>query len=84
MNHKLQGDFRVWLVIYVELFTFGVIFTGYAIAHYHNVELFNSSQLMLNKSAGFLNTLLLITASWLVMRAVENIKNLYVLNFEKR
>lgn len=77
MNHKLQGDFGVWLVIYVELFTFGVIFTGYAIARYHNVELFNASQLMLNKSAGFLNTLLLITASWWVMKAVENIKNIY-------
>jgi len=76
-NKELQGDFGVWLVIYVELFTFGVIFTGYAIARYHNVEMFNESQLLLNKSAGFLNTILLLTSSWLVMRAVENIKNVY-------
>jgi len=74
---ELQGDFGVWLVIYVELFTFAVIFTGYSIARHQNIELFNESQLLLNKSAGFLNTILLITSSWLVMRAVENIKNVY-------
>ena len=76
-SQELQGDFGVWLVIYVELFTFGVIFTGYSIARYHNVEIFNESQLLLNKSAGFFNTILLITSSWLVIKAVENIKNIY-------
>jgi len=76
-SQELHGDFGVWLVIYVELFTFGVIFTGYSIARYHNVEMFNESQLLLNKSAGFLNTILLITSSWLVVKAVENIKNSY-------
>ena len=76
-SKELQGDFGVWLVIYVELFTFGVIFTAYSIARYNNVEMFNESQLLLNKSAGFLNTILLITSSWFVVRAVENIKNIY-------
>jgi nitric oxide reductase NorE protein len=76
-SKELQGDFGVWLVIYVELFTFGVIFIGYSIARYNNVEMFNESQLLLNKSAGFLNTILLITSSWLVMKAVENIKDVY-------
>ena len=77
VKKELQGDFGVWLVIYVELFTFAVIFIGYSIARHNNVEMFNESQLLLNKSAGFLNTILLITSSWLVMRAVENIKNTY-------
>ena len=76
-SKELQGDFGVWLVIYVELFTFGVIFTGYSIARFYNVEMFNESQLLLNKSAGFLNTILLITSSWLVMKAVENIRDIY-------
>jgi nitric oxide reductase NorE protein len=77
IKKELQGDFGVWLVIYVELFTFAVIFTAYSIARHNNIEMFNESQLMLNKSAGFLNTVLLITSSWLVMKAVENIKNVY-------
>jgi nitric oxide reductase NorE protein len=81
IKKELQGDFGVWLVIYVELFTFAVIFTGYSIARHNNIEMFNESQLMLNKSAGFLNTVLLITSSWLVMKAVENIKNIYA-NFD--
>ena len=76
-SQELQGDFGVWLVIYVELFTFAVIFMGYSIARHQNIELFNESQLLLNKSAGFLNTILLITSSWLVVKAVENIKNIY-------
>ena len=76
-NSELQGDFGVWLVIYVELFTFAILFVGYAIARSQEVEVFNSSQLMLNKTAGLLNTLLLITASWWVMKAVENVKNIY-------
>ena len=76
-TQELQGDFGVWLVIYVELFTFAILFMGYALARSFNVELFNDSQLMLNKTAGFVNTLLLITASWLVMKAVENIKDIY-------
>jgi len=77
IKKELAGDFGVWLVIYVELFTFAVIFTGYVIARYYNVEMFNASQLLLNKSAGFSNTVLLITSSWLVIKAVENIKDIY-------
>jgi nitric oxide reductase NorE protein len=77
VKKELQGDFGIWLVIYVELFTFAVIFIGYSIARHNNIEMFNESQLMLNKSAGFLNTILLITSSWLVIKAVENIKNVY-------
>jgi len=76
-NSELQGDFGVWLVIYVELFTFAVLFIGYAIARSYSVDIFNESQQMLNKTAGMVNTLLLISASWLVVKAVENVKNLY-------
>ena len=76
-TQELQGDFGVWLVIYVELFTFAILFMGYALARSFDVELFNDSQLMLNKTAGFINTLLLITASWLVIKTVENIKDTY-------
>jgi len=76
-TQELQGDFGVWLVIYVELFTFAILFMGYAIARSYNVEIFNDSQLMLNKTAGLVNTLLLITASWFVMRAIENVKDIY-------
>lgn len=73
---NLPGDFGVWLVIYVELATFGALFAGYAIARYFNVDVFNASQLLLNKSSGLLNTLLLITGSWFVIKAIEAIREL--------
>ena len=47
IKKELQGDFGVWLVIYVELFTFGVIFSGYVLARFYDVETFNESQLLL-------------------------------------
>ena len=77
LHTELQGDFGVWLVIYVELFVFAVIFTGYCIARYYHVEVFNASQLMLNKSIGLINTLLLITSSYYVAKALENVKDIY-------
>lgn len=72
---ELEGDFGVWLVIYVELATFGALFIGYAIARSFNEEVFNASQLFLDKNAGFINTILLITASFFVIKAVEIIQN---------
>ena len=74
-DQELEGDFGVWLVIYVELATFGALFIGYAIARSLNVEVFNTSQLLLDKNAGFINTVLLITASFFVIKAVEVIQD---------
>ncbi len=68
------GDFAIWIVIYVELVTFGALFLTYAYKRHLDVELFNESQLMLNQLAGFVNTIVLITSSYLVVRAVEIIK----------
>lgn len=68
------GDFAIWIVIYIELITFGALFLGYAYTRRLHVELFNDSQLLLDQRAGFINTLILITSSWLVVKAVSAIK----------
>ena len=70
------GDFAIWIIIYVELVTFGALFLGYAYTRRLHVELFNDSQLLLDQRAGFVNTLILITSSWLVVKAVNAIKSL--------
>lgn len=70
------GDFGIWIVIYMELFTFGALFLGYAFVRRLNVDLFNESQLLLDQRAGFVNTLILITSSWFVLKAVEAIKHM--------
>ena len=65
------GDLAIWFFILAELLAFGVFFAAYAFGRAHNVELFNEMQLTLNRPAGALNTVLLITASWCVARGVE-------------
>lgn len=75
IKHKYPpGDFGIWIIIYIELFTFGALFIGYAFSRRLHVELFNQSQLLLDQRAGFINTLILITSSWLVVKAVHSIK----------
>ena len=68
------GDFGIWLVVYIELMTFGLLFIGYAFARRLDVELFNESQLLLDQRFGFINTILLITSSYFVVKAIESIK----------
>ncbi|MCW9024307.1 MAG: cytochrome c oxidase subunit 3 family protein [Gammaproteobacteria bacterium] len=68
------GDFAIWFFIYAELLAFGVFFVTYAFARTYNVEMFNASQLELNRTAGAINTVLLITSSYFVIRAVAAIR----------
>lgn len=68
------GDFGIWLVIYIELFTFAGLFIGYAFSRRKDIELFNSSQELLQQGFGFINTILLISSSYFVVKAVNSIK----------
>jgi len=65
------GDLAIWFFILAELLAFGVFFAAYAFARARHVELFNAMQQTLDRPAGALNTVLLITGSWCVARAVE-------------
>jgi nitric oxide reductase NorE protein len=70
------GDFGVWIIIYIELLTFGLFFIGFAISRQSQVEIFNTSQLLLDQRFGFINTVLLITSSYFVVQAVRIIKTI--------
>lgn len=72
-NHP-PGDLAIWVFILAELLAFGVFFTAYAVTRMKNVALFDEMQLTLDRQAGAVNTLLLITASWCVARAVVAIQ----------
>ena len=80
MTHRVEkkllppGDFAIWIIVYVELFTFALLFVGYAFSRRLDVALFNESQLMLDQRFGFANTLILITSSFFVVKALESIK----------
>ena len=76
----LPGDLAIWFFIFMELLVFAIAFLAYAIMRAQHVELFNQYQLTLNKESGAANTLLLITSSYFVIRAVyaitaDNVKS---------
>ena len=76
----LPGDFAIWLFIFMELLVFGIFFIVYAVMRVQNLELFNEYQLTLNRELGAANTLLLITSSYFVVRAVHAIRQNNVKN----
>jgi nitric oxide reductase NorE protein len=72
---RLAGDLAVWLIILAELLAFGILFLSYAFARTFDVALFNASQRTLDLTSGAINTALLITGSWCVVRAVQAVKH---------
>ena len=71
---ELPGDFAIWIFICAELLVFAVFFLAYAFARSGDVEMFNHFQQTLDKESGALNTFVLITSSYFVVRAVQAIK----------
>lgn len=71
---RLRGDLGIWLIILAELLTFAILFVSYAFARSREVALFNAAQATLNLNAGAINTVLLITGSWCVARAVQAVR----------
>jgi nitric oxide reductase NorE protein len=68
------GDLAIWVFILAELSAFFVLFATYAFTRRKHLELFREMQGTLDVDAGMINTLLLITGSWCVARAVAAIK----------
>jgi len=71
----IPGDLAMWIIIFAELLVFGIFFIAYAVVRINNLELFNQSQLTLNREMGAINTILLITASYFVVMAIHALKN---------
>ncbi len=69
----LPGDFAIWFFIFAELLVFAIAFIAYAVARQQNLAMFNHYQLTLNRELGAANTLLLITASYFAVRAIQAI-----------
>lgn len=70
----MPGDFAIWFFIFSELLVFGLAFLLYAIVRIQNIDMFNQFQLTLNREIGAVNTLLLITSSYFVVRAIHAIR----------
>jgi nitric oxide reductase NorE protein len=70
-GRRLPGDLAIWIFILAEMAAFAVFFAVYAFARARNVELFDAAQLTLDRRAGMINTLLLVTGGWFAAGAVH-------------
>lgn len=70
----LPGDLAIWFFIFMELFVFAVAFLSYAVMRLQNSELFAKYQATLNTEFGAINTLILITSSYFVIRSIHAIR----------
>ena len=73
-KQDLPGDLAIWIFILAEMLVFGVLFVVFAFTRMNQVAVFNASQQTLSRSAGTLNTLILITSSYFVVRSIAAIK----------
>ena len=69
IRRPLPGDLAIWFFIYAELAVFGILFIAYAITRQNHPDIFAEGYLHLNRTAGLINTIALISASFFVARA---------------
>ena len=74
------GGILLWILIFLELITFGATLIVLTISSKDNPELFHQSSAHLNKTFGAINTIFLLTSGFFMATAVQQFK---VKNFTK-
>lgn len=74
------GGILLWILILLEVFTFGLALAGLIYYKFQEPELFRQSTAVLNKTLGGINTIVLLTSGFFMALAVhyfkkENVKN---------
>ena len=67
----LPGEPGVWMFIIGDILVFSLLFSVFVYDRSQEVALFVEQQQLLNQTLGLLNTVLLLTSSWLVALAVH-------------
>lgn len=73
-DSHVPGEPAFWLVIFGDLVVFGVLFGVYLYERSLAPEVFARSQQTLSITLGLTNTLVLLTSSWLVVKAVNLVR----------
>ncbi len=69
------GGILIWIIILLELTTFGIALIALVVSSKSNPQLYHSSRLMLNPTFGVINTLFLLTGGFFMAEAVRQLKN---------
>jgi len=75
---RIPGNMAIWVGILSEMTEFALMFVVYFIAKAHHPELFSEGPLQLNTLAGTLNTLILLSSSYFVAKAMQAIRRNHV------
>ena len=78
INHKNiyypPGGILMWIIIFLELFTFGMALCAMAFYSTEEPEIFHHSRLQLNTTIGAINTLFLIVSGYFMALSVNHFK----------
>jgi len=64
----------VWIFVTIDMIIFLLLFVVFLTERSNDIPLFISSQLHLNVTIGFINTIILITSSWLVASSIQSFR----------
>ncbi len=70
----LPGEPSLWLLILGDMVIYGIMFVVFAYSYQQQPDTFAAGQALLNKTFGFINTLILLTSSWFVAKGVRSIR----------
>lgn len=68
------GGMLIWIIIFLELITFGIALIAMVYNGNQEPEVFHTSRLLLNPIYGMVNTLFLLTSGFFMAVSVENLK----------
>lgn len=74
-RQPIPGSWAIWAAILAEMSEFAIMFMVYFIAKSHHPIEFSQGPLKLNTLAGTANTLVMLTSSFFVVRAVIALRN---------
>ncbi|MBP6586093.1 MAG: cytochrome c oxidase subunit 3 [Flavobacterium sp.] len=76
------GGYLIWIVIFIELITFGIALIFFAINGKENQIEYHESAMMLNKTFAFLNTIVLLTSGYTMAEAIRFLKKAMTIRFK--
>lgn len=74
-SDELPGDLAIWFFIFAELTVFAIFFIGFAWMDSRNPEMFDAGKTTLHPIAGLINTIALISSSFILALAIQAAKN---------
>lgn len=71
LDKTIPGEAGLWIFIIGDMLIFSLFFLIFLYYRAEDVETFSTSQAVLNQTHGVINTLLMLTSSWLVVSGVH-------------